>query len=468
MRDIDELISNVTLREEDYENIEPIPLDYEAYNNIINNTLKGIEDVRAKEKGDMPKKKKKGIRLLLVAAILALSTTILATTKVINIQEIFMDIFGESTANIGDSGQVVNSSVTEQRVELNLEGLVSDENTVDLVFNIRKESGKPFVGECISFEEFTVETETAPNYKLQAGITGSTYCQEIDTITPNSAERRFRLTNTAVDDIKNGEAILRLTNIIESEKITLVSDLNLGEWMRENVQDITLVSNNDIRLNTITDPNIIAELNIPSKRITSTDAKLQLFKDDDAIRINSIGFVNNQLHIKSRNTQNSLYFQDTNGHRFDPIYIASDAYNGYYVFDISTIEELEGLKAYADISRVVNTINGTWEIKFDLNTQNQKMILQPDVTVPLSGNRNLRIRELQLSKLSLVLCSPNFSGTINIEIKFKDNRSSLQLNGAYVSTHTDKEKCLIYKFDEPIDISAVDTIIINGTPIALE
>lgn len=132
---------------------------------------------------------------------------------------------------------------------------------------------------------------------------------------------------------------------------------------------------------------------------------------------------------------------------------------------ISTIEELESLKACANISKEVNTIYGTWEIKFDLNTQNQKIMLQPDTKIPLTGNRNLSVREIQLSKCSLVFLSPNFTDTIDIEIKFKDSSKCLKRDKLYVNTHTDKERCLIYNIDKPIDLSAVEAIIINGTPI---
>ncbi len=469
MRDINELIANVTLRDEDYEHIEPLPFDDETYTNIVNSTLKGIEDIRTKNRTYTIKKKR--TRILFIAATLTLSTAILATTRAKNIQEIFINIFGNNISNINNSGQIINTSVTDQGIELNLEGLVSDTNSLDLLFNIRKESGKPFIGENIYFEEFTIEILDT-NSSFQAGITESTHCHQLDSINPNSTECRFRLTKTTIDAIKNGTAILRLANMIESEKHTIVSDLNLGKWLKENPQDITLIPNHDLRLKEITNKNRIAELNIPEQIITSTDANLQLFKDNHDIKVNSIAFINNKLHIKVSNSSNSLYFQDTNGNIFNPIYIASSGCDTYYVFDINTMEKLANLKAYANISRVVNTINGTWEIKFALDRQNEKMILQPNVVIPLSENGSLLVKEIQLSNLSLKLISNNFISrdikNINIDINFKDNSDNLHLDGAYVSTFTDTNKSFIYKFDKPIDVSAVDTISINGQPISLE
>lgn len=469
MRNISELISNITLQDDDYESIEAIPFDNKTYTNIVNNTLEGIKDVRMQDKKHIIKRKR--VAAILLAATLMLSTTILATTNSINIQEIFRSIFKEDVANIGDSGQVINASMTVQGVELNIEGVVSDENTVDLVFNIRKESGKPFIGNDISFDEFIIEMKNTDN-SLQRGITESTYCQQITPISQDSVEHRFRLTTTTINSIKSGEATLHLKNMTESKRHTAISDLNLATWLKEHPQDIILKPNNDARLKLISNQDRIAQLNIPKEIITSPDINLQLFKDDENIKINSIAFVDNKLHMKVAKSTRTLHFQDSKGNIFEPIYISDFDSSIYYVFDIHNLSELENLNAYEDISTVVNKIDGTWDVKFDLNQQNEKMILQPNVAVPLSAKENFVVKEIQLSNTSFTLISNNFLSNdirnIGIDISFKDNSHSVHLDHAFVTTSNDKNKTYIYKFDRPINMSGVDTISINGKTIMIQ
>lgn len=471
MKDIDELISNIILKDEDYADIEPIPLDEAAYKNIVSATLKEIH--KTSLEGKKVKKKRKH-QLLLIAAVLMVSTTLFAGAKALDIQEIFYNIFGKYTANIGSSGQVINNSVICEGIEMNLEGIVNDENLVEVVFGLHKTSGEPFIGEQIDFDDFDVITTKGSSEIGECGITESRFCQEIEAAHTDLNTRRFRMTLTKNEAIQNGEAALRIKNINENKNYTYTSSLDLAAWLKAHPQEITLDSNNDFRLKHITNKMEIQALHIPEQVIISESAQLQLFKEDNHIEMTSIAFVNDKLHIKIENTDyrnciSDIYFKDKSDKKYVASYQCNTRSIAYCVFDIASVEALEGLKVCGDLKKVVHKTAGLWEIKFDLNTQNEKLIVQPHIKVPIGEAGDIEVKEIQVSNISLKLKSSKLSDNklkdLGVKIKFKNEETLLPLKEVRVHTHTANNNHIIYNINQPINIQDIEAIIINDKVI---
>lgn len=473
MKDIDELISNITLKDEDYADIDPIPLDEAAYKNIVSATLKEIHKASLEDK---KVKKKRKHQLLLIAAVLMVSTTLFAGAKALDIGEIFYNIFGKYTANIGSSGQVINNSVTCEGIEMNLEGVVNDENIVEVVFGLHKTSGEPFIGEHIDFDDFDVITTKGSSKTGEGGITESRFCQEIETVYTDLNTRRFRMTLTKNEAIQNGEAALRIENINENKNYTYTSHLDLATWLKAHPQEITLNPNNDFRLKHVTDKAQIKALHIPEQVIISESAQLQLFKEDHNIEMTSIAFVNDKLHMKIENVDyknciSDIYFKDKHGRKYAASYQCNTGSTSYYVFDIASMEALEGLKVCGDLKKVIHKINGLWEIKFDLNAQNEKLIVQPDIKVPIGEAGDIEVKEIQVSNISLKLKSSKLSDNklkdLVVKIKFKNEDTLLPLKEVRVHTYTGNNNHIIYNIDQLINIQNIEAIIINDQVIEI-
>lgn len=160
MKHIDELLEEIHLREEDYEMFQEEPVTDEELQEIKNRVLEVVrkekvgEDIVAEATvTELEKKRRRKIKrwILPLVATLAIGSSLAAGVASGNLSEIFHVIFGENTANIGDSGLELGISDTQQGITLNVQGIVGDKQNAIILFDLTKEEGESFKGNNIEF-----------------------------------------------------------------------------------------------------------------------------------------------------------------------------------------------------------------------------------------------------------------------------------------------------------------------------
>lgn len=143
--------------------IKEIPLSKEALSDITKMTLDKLSSSTT-----TPMKKAfhfhKKLKLTLIAATLLLGTTLLSANKLVNIHELFKDIFPNNSTNLEPNGLILGHCNTNQNIILTVEGLISNENTTHLIFNLHKEKGCPFTQDTyIGFDDISLTVTDTDN-----------------------------------------------------------------------------------------------------------------------------------------------------------------------------------------------------------------------------------------------------------------------------------------------------------------
>ena len=169
-------------------------------------------------------------------------------------------------------------------------------------------------------------------------------------------------------------------------KQTIVDNSEEIKWANENKEDMyqTEYANN-----------------IPSHKLQPRGLDRQMFEDLDGVFIDNIAFVDGKLHIVTRfinqrqsfgpTLSSKVQSKDSSQTDINPIYnIFESASNqdssyGYYVYDISTPEELKQYDLSGWYSKELNKTQGVWKIPFNANYKvtNKKIKLDEKIKIGL-------------------------------------------------------------------------------------
>ena len=437
-----------------------------------------ISQLRQEKKKQFSHKKNRCNALIGIAVILVASSAIIASVGRLTVEQIFSDIFKSNTSNIHNNGIILNENDECSGVILSGEGILLDTNTMDLIFNIKREDGSIFNGDKIRFEDLNVDIDDQlDEMKDELGIVGWNNYIEIDSVNGTSNQRRFLLNMASVRDIQNRKVRLEISNIIEYQEQELISDINIGNYLEtvpECINQLT-IPNTDIRLtrqflSTNSEEERQIKASIPKNILDFKGLDILLFSQEVNIKIDNMGFVDGSFHIRLKNPDYILGFKDEKGNFLEPSYMQRDGKGGYYVYDIKNLEELKQLQAYICIEKETNRIEGIWQIEFRTDIETNKVIINPVTT--LNTNIGLDIDQIEVSNLSLtIICKVNRDKKLsspNVEINFNSGEDSKIFISADIATYNNSTQKYIYKFSKPIDVSSIENIMIDGNEINID
>lgn len=220
---------------------------------------------------------------------------------------------------------------------------------------------------------------------------------------------------------------------------------------------------------------------IPTRALPSRNLNLDLYPEFESNwRVDNIGFINNQLHIRMSGIGNEDYmpaFKDALGNEVEMTYNITtyssseereDISKGYYVYDIKDIEALQQVKLSTYFAKEFQTVKGKWQVRFKIDIKNQEKSITTDQTIPWIDNMNLTIEEMKLSNLSLQVTykGGKLHNYPKVNVRFKDGKEQEVFR--HGATYGDNMAECTYAFTAPIDVSEVEAIIINEVEIKVE
>ncbi len=513
MKYIDELLKEINLREEDYEMFQDEQVTDEELQEIKNRVL---EEVRKEQIGDegilenqvtdlrKGKRKKKKRWILPLVATLAIGTTLTATSG--NLDQIFNAIFGENTKYIGESGLELGVSDTHEGITLNVQGIVGDKQSALILFDFTREDGENFKGNSIELGELKFQVQEKGifkgwnPFKFFRGIGKETESLTsygwgmIDEGYQKPNKLTFKLDATLDKNLIGSEGILEVEDVIEVQTEYWDSEVSLVDFFMAHPEllsqssipmpqeFLTHTSEEELKYEGYTEDEIKEIMNhLPKKALPSRNLNLDLYPEFESnCRIDNIGFIDNQLHIRMSGIGGGDYmpsFKDERGNEIETVYnIRKYSKNkegervstGYYIYDIRDIDHLGQVKVSTWFSKKLQTTQGKWKVRFKIDIKNQEKIIKTDQTIPWMNHTSLTIEEMTLSNLSLrvIYQGQSMYNTPKVEIKFKDGRKQEVFRQG--ATHEENRLECIYAFTEPIDIAQIEAVIINEVEIKVE
>lgn len=222
---------------------------------------------------------------------------------------------------------------------------------------------------------------------------------------------------------------------------------------------------------------------VPKLLLAEKGLKLQVIQGKADITIDNIGFINEQLHISiiRKGTENySLNVCDALGDRVGTAYNVgrsttqedgTKVYQKYYVYDIKDIEALKDYTFKVSGREVVEAVDDTWEIKFDLSKFLKAQVIKVDEGIQYTTEEKAHLSEVSLMKLSLSLTLDGIKEGIDnqylsISVKLKDGTVK-DLGIANVQSRQDDKQVLIYNLEQDMDSSQIQGLLIGKTEINL-
>lgn len=374
MKHIDELLEEIYLSEEDYEMFQEEPVTAEELQEIKNRVLEAVRTEQAEDvviEGAMvteleKKRRRKTKRWILpLVATLAVGSSLVAGVASGNLSEIFHVIFGENTANIGDSGLELGISDTQQGITLNVQGIVGDKQNAIILFDLTKEEGESFKGNNIEFGKLNFRVEEKKSLKgwnpfkiySTTESSGSFGWGLIDEGYQKPDQLTFKLDATIDQNLIGSEGILEIEDITEVQTEYWDSEVNLVDFFKAHPELLSqaaipmpedllhYTSAEELKYEGYTADEIKKIMDdIPTRALPSRNLNLDLYPEFESNwRVDNIGFINNQLHIRMSGIGNEDYmpaFKDALGNEVEITYNITtyssseereDISKGYYV-----------------------------------------------------------------------------------------------------------------------------------------
>lgn len=511
MKNIDELLEEIHLREEDYEMFQEEPVTDEELQEIKNRVLEVVRKEQVEEgviEGatvtDLEKKRRRKIKrwILPLVATLAIGSSLAAGVASGNLSEIFNVIFGENTANIGDSGLELGISDTQQGITLNVQGIVGDKQNAIILFDLEKEEGESFKGNNIEFGKLKFKVEEKKSFKgwnpfklySTTESSGSFGWGLIDESYQEPDKLIFKLDATLDQNLIGAEGILEIEDMIEVQTGYWDSAVNLEDFFEAHPELLSQISipipedfmhytsEEELKYEGYTADEIKKIMdNVPTRGLPSRNLNLDLYPEFKSNwRIDNIGFIDNQLHIRMSGTGDKHYtpsFKDASGNEVEMTYNLTtyssseereDISKGYYIYDIKDVEALNKVKLSTYFSKEFQTTKGKWQVRFKIDINNQEKSIKTDQTIPWIENMSLEIEEMKLSNLSLQVTykGKKLYNYPKVNVRFKDGKEQEAFR--HGATYGDNMAECTYAFTVPIDVSEVEAIIINEVEIKVE
>jgi hypothetical protein len=489
MKRVDELLSQIELKKEDYDLIQEEALSEEEMKElqkIVLNTIKQEQEGGGKEKIRRNTKIQKIKRWILpLVASAAITSTVIASVNNVSISQIFKDFFSEESTNIGESGKIVGITDSNQGITLNIQGIVGDNKTAVVMFDLTKEDGTAFSGNNVEFGklDYTIAGKS---------VAGSYHVinQEKQSTVQRTLSLKPLLFNEMPENFVGSEATVKITDIIEIEEGYWKPEINLADYLEQHPEclDQQPIAMSEIFLkHAVTEEELIDSGYNQSRisKIMNTQPKQGI--DDKKLNlalyggkqkewtIDNIGFVDGQLHIRMSGKIESDYlpgFKDAAGNEVQMTWSGGHNINSvkgisYYIFDIKDLENLKKATMTSYFQKELGTIKGQWEVPFTMDFKSNEKTIKTEQTISRSGAKALTIDEMILSNLALhvTYSGDEFETIPRARLVFKDGTEKEIPGGASF----DKGQAICsYRFEAPIEIANVAAIKLNDVEVRIE
>lgn len=374
--------------------------------------------------------------------------------------------------------QPVNKHSEDQGIEMNVLGAVRDGDSAEVYITLKDAVGKR-VDEKLRLYDYRVEGGTDLNNS------------EVMNYDARKGEVTLRLLTQGAE--VGDRMSVRIESFLrgKQEKEGYDSRLDLSGLLAGRIADTykTLNLNRDsigLAATAETSKALYAQKEL---HVLNPDAMSVSLPGLDWTKLTNIGFIDGKLHIQfspdtgmGRYNHAEFYLTDQKGNRQDidfyrvswgEVEADGKVYGGKYqeyVFDVSTPQQLKGLKLMGSLLTYDELVKGNWGATFDLKPKGRT--LKGTTEFDLGKGT---VRQVEVSPLGVSLKGTGFEGNeeeqdeaarhhLKIAIHFKDG-TKMASNGYFVRTD---DVPIRWSTNEVIPVDNVDYISLNGQKIELK
>lgn len=494
MKKIHELLEDIDFYDENL-NINEEPMSEEEKGRILEAVLNKAE-LNKKTAG------KKYILPLVAAMTLVLSfATVFAQG---GLSGIYYRLFGDNIKYVNEMGTTIDESCTSNgmvynlankfgeegtssgEVTLNVAGMLGDEHSFYIIFELIKENGESFSdSDYIKFESLRLDLKTSGGYTW--------YQAEDDDANDNKAT--FILSGNTRKKIVGDKLTLYAKDFTEYSIKEPVEGFDAYEFLVNNSEYInqSLMENTEKSFVNNTDNDMLAEESdkinkiynlTPNYVLPGKYSNIPVEKDFHDIYIDNIGFAENKLCIRFAfmNSEDSslgdIYFVNKN----DPEdikyneFTLTDENDGveyyYYIFDIKSMEELSNYDFKYTISKKLSTTTCDWEVKFKADYKNTTETINVNKKTEINGKK-YTVKNMKISPIALnvemvndlldAAEDPTHNFDESVSVIMKDGLTAeIYYNG---SSTNDVASSVNLMFRQPIDTTQIEKIKIGDMEI---
>lgn len=470
------------------------------YNNVLN-------------KANLTKTVRKSTKVLVVAALVATTSTVAAIAATYNASDSFKNVLQihpseQQSTDISEildkAGIVINDTINNGNISMSLRAIVGDEHHINILIDVEDINGNPLAikeeaGDLSKGELFLGD------YTLMQGdqiVGGSARYDFINGSSPDKATVLLKYTTDAAP-IRGKMYSVHIENLQQWATLkgtSLKMDTNnmydlVSKFGNPKNEDFRKSGHSngvyDYHLSKHTDKSYTLTSDYPDIQITNgtvRDGNLYLFGTAKSEQdLNTI--MENAALVNTANN-NSFLFSGGSIGDYDKAKGQLDwsiRFKG-----VTSVEQLKGyVWTYGDGEGVHNLAEGAWDFTFTLDYENTTIISKPNQAVVWEGN-DMIINNVELSPFTLVLdytVSPETvrkmhlqteAGTIGQISKWNDSYKTIIINmkdgstqkaegpGEYSIDFESNEYKLNYVLDAVIDPTQVESIQIENQTIVIK
>jgi hypothetical protein len=481
MKKTDELFDDFSLQDEDINIHEE---------NITEIELERIKKMTLSKIGLKKSTKKRFIILLAASFVLVLSFAAVFAQG--GLSNIYYRLFGENIKYVNDMGTVIDKSSTSNGVTLNVANMVGDENSFYIIVELIKENGENFA------EKGNVDFE---NLSLDFGGSGGYSWYMTEDENPGDNKATFLLVGNTERKTAGRKLTLKAANFTEYTIEDPDAEFDAYGFLKGNTdyQNQVLVENmNKESMRIPIDPQAPEEEKekiefvnnfIPSEILPYNNTDIfteDNIEENSGMIVDNMGFAEGKLCIRILREEygnlslGDFYFEnknDTDDRRYS-VYSISEEYEGrqydYFIFDISSMEELENYDfVYNTISKK-DTVIGSWEVTFKADYKNATRTFNVNKKVEIDKKKYL-VREVKISPISLtVKLNNDIIDNINnrghnfndaVRVVMKDGTTVEPSSGGASTNPLTSTITMI--FQKPVDVNSIKSVVISGIEVTI-
>lgn len=463
---------------------------------ILNLTLN-----KAKVRSIKPTKKR------LILPLAAAMTLILSFAVVFaqgGLSEIYYSLFGDNIKYVNEMGTIIDESYTSNgtvynlsnkfgengtetnEITLNVANMLGDENSFYIIFELIKKNGESFKdSDYIEFDSLRLDFKSSGGYTWY----------QVDDDNPNDNKATFILSGNTRKKITGNKLTLSAKDFTEYNIKKPINGfnayeflLNNNDFINQNLMDYMRKSPVREEQNNLPteESNKINEISNLTPNYVLPWKYSNIFVDENFhdIYVDNIGFAENKLCIRfalmesEKQNIGDIYFVNKNNPE-DIIYneyVLSDENNGvkydYYIFDISSMEQLKNYDLNYNIVSKISTTIGNWEVDFKADYKNttEKIRVNKETEI---NSKKYTVKNIKISPIALNIemknniidtiedPTHNFSEAVSIIMK---DGSTPEITSSGSSTNS-LSSSVNLMFKQPIDTTQIEKVIIGNLEI---
>ena len=495
MKKIHELLEDIDIENKNLNIIDGI-MPKEEKNRILELTL---------NKANLNNKKatkKRFILPLAAAFVLVLSFGVVFAQG--GLSNIYYKLFGESIKYVNEMDTVINESNTasgttyylsnkseesktsSHEITVNVASMLGDENAFYIIFELIKENGESFKNsDYIEFDSLRLDFKSSGGYTWY----------QVEDSDANDNKATFILSGNTKKKITGDKLTLIAKDFTEYSIKEPLNGFNpydfllkntdyINQNLIENIQEITIKdTDNTLPTQELNKMNEIYNLT-PNKVLPWKYSSFFVEESLNDIYVDNIGFADDKLCIRfalmdsEKHSLGDIYFVNKNNPD-DVIYnefILSDEKSGiqydYYIFDISSMEDLKNYDLKYDIVSKLSATTGNWSVKFKADYKNTTETIRVNKTAEIN-DKKYYVKNIKISPIALniemnndifdTVEDPTHNFSDEITLIMNDN-SIPEISSSGSSTNSLSSSINIM-FKQPIDTTQIQKIKIGNLEI---